>query len=736
MQLAWAKVLASVLGHRDVCFGQVVAGRFLSAPGVQAEDACGPLINTIAVRVTVEPVQSNMEALQKAQQESLKGQAFEHAPLSGVLSGWRTQTGYAALFDSLLVFHNVTEANSSANEQLWTRPRQGDVEVQEAASEYPVNVSVVLDADGLRIRLGAPMNSMVGALDRLVETVEDLLLHPSRPSGAFPQCLAGLPISPAESVQESSIIPGRELLTEEDRKIVVSAMATKLQVEESVVNSCHNLFLLGVDSLLAIAIASQARDQGVQVTPHDLLAAGTVSRISRAKQIQGEKDVSLPDSERIAALAILGIDEKLVEAVVPTLPRQTLKLNEFVQRQRRFMEATFMWETQARLDPHAVEKAWSTLRDRHQVLRSTFVRTQSDKLLQVVLKPGAWYRPLNTVNVPPEAKRDDVAFEQLKALNASPTDFFVTPGRLTHLSSETGDMIMLTVHHAQYDVPTIRMFAHELSTLLLGSGNLSPPAQWTEFVDYSLRTVDVHAVDEYIASLVGAEDTLLCHSGPLPEDTQSLTRRTFSESIKALEAAGRAHGVGLSHVATLAVARALAKQTKTIQPTFRFLTSGRTSGFDGIDRLAGFATISRPMSFAVLDTSKALAAIQTALIAHSRLGQAHVESPAETDVSVNLIFPQGNKTSQMGDLSLKPLRLTKDSGFFTTQPPMPGKTAVDWPESQLPAPKGSVSIDIHSQGDALSAVIECSDPKLGVSKLEMLADEIGNQLHQIVANIV
>lgn len=731
-QLAWAKVLAETLGHRDVCFGQVVAGRFLAIPGVQVEDTSGPLINTVPIRTTVEPLSSNFEALQHVHQQALTGQAYDYAPLSAVLAKWRSETGIPTLFNTLLVFHNATEARPNANKELWYSPPL-QVESAEAASEYPINVSIVLDLDGLRIRIGAPEGCMSDAADKLVLTLEDLLSRPHRPAGAYPEGLAQLPSHPAETEMDESPYADRVGLTDHERAIVLAALSAKLQVSEATVASCHNLFLLGLDSLLAIAVAAQARDNGLLIAPHDLLAARTVDRITRAAQVPTPSYVGegalVAEIQRATALEVLGLEEDEVEAVLPTLPRQALTLDQFVLWQRRFLEATFLWETSVQLDPSNVDRAWRMLRDRHQVLRSDFVRTSDGKVVQVVLQPGVWHLPIKHVVVPEGADLKETAFATLKELNATPSDFFFsTPGRLTHLSSTDGDVIMFTAHHAQYDPPTIRMLARELSALLTEDDTLPPPAQWTEYVDYALRANHAKAVEAYNALLSQAEATVFCRSSPSPQDAQVLVRRVLLDDAEPLESYARTLGLGLSHFVTLAVGRAIAAYTSTTHPTLHFLASGRACSFEGLDRLAGFTTISRPLSFNVEEKRQALETIQQALIAHAGLGQAAIQSPVRADVTLNLLLPHGSGPVRQAQELLRPLSLGRDSGFYTVQPPMPGRTAIDWPQGQEPGADGAVVIDVALRGKCLSAGIVCNDPSIGADELEGVLNSIASEL--------
>ncbi|KAF4458253.1 nonribosomal siderophore peptide synthase [Fusarium albosuccineum] len=140
--LAYAKVLAKSTGRRDVAFGQVLAGR--SSLGSEAERVVGPLFNTVAKRVTLEPeLISNRNMVQQIQSFTVEAQSYEHAPLHEVQKSLR-QNGVlcsATLVDTLFVFEkNVqTEEHDLAYHEIW-KPYVADGYIRE--SEYKLNLQV------------------------------------------------------------------------------------------------------------------------------------------------------------------------------------------------------------------------------------------------------------------------------------------------------------------------------------------------------------------------------------------------------------------------------------------------------------------------------------------------------------------------------------------------------------------------------------------------------------------
>ncbi|MFD7093220.1 condensation domain-containing protein, partial [Streptomyces sp. NPDC059896] len=101
VQGAWALVLSQYAGSSDVVFGTTVSGRPADLPG--AEDILGLFINTLPVRVKVDPARPVSGWLGDLQADMAESRQFEYVALSDIDSG---VAAGASLFDSLVVFEN------------------------------------------------------------------------------------------------------------------------------------------------------------------------------------------------------------------------------------------------------------------------------------------------------------------------------------------------------------------------------------------------------------------------------------------------------------------------------------------------------------------------------------------------------------------------------------------------------------------------------------------------------
>ncbi|MGD1344654.1 amino acid adenylation domain-containing protein [Mycobacterium seoulense] len=100
LQGAWAQVLMSMTGRRDVVFGAAVSGR--PAEVADAESIVGLMINTVPVRATITPATTIADLL--GQLQSAHNHTLDHQHLA--LNEIHRITGHDQLFDTLFVFEN------------------------------------------------------------------------------------------------------------------------------------------------------------------------------------------------------------------------------------------------------------------------------------------------------------------------------------------------------------------------------------------------------------------------------------------------------------------------------------------------------------------------------------------------------------------------------------------------------------------------------------------------------
>ncbi|WP_229579421.1 non-ribosomal peptide synthetase [Rhodococcus rhodochrous] len=140
VQAAWGVLLGRITGNPDIVFGATVSGRPADLPGV--ESMVGLFINTLPVRVRVDPHESVAQLLQRLQSEQAGLLDHHYVGLSEI----EQRIGNPIGFDSLLVFESYPidrEALSDAAGSIDGMTITG-VGVKDA-THYPITLMTVAD---------------------------------------------------------------------------------------------------------------------------------------------------------------------------------------------------------------------------------------------------------------------------------------------------------------------------------------------------------------------------------------------------------------------------------------------------------------------------------------------------------------------------------------------------------------------------------------------------------------
>jgi amino acid adenylation domain-containing protein/thioester reductase-like protein/non-ribosomal peptide synthase protein (TIGR01720 family) len=136
-QAAWALVLARYSGRRDVLYGVTVAGRPAHLPGI--EEVIGLFINTLPLRVSVNPEWTVLHLLQVLLQQNLELRQYEYAPLVDIQS-WSEIPKGVPMFRHLFVFENAPVDSGLIADT-------GDLRITEVLdrthTNYPITVMAV-----------------------------------------------------------------------------------------------------------------------------------------------------------------------------------------------------------------------------------------------------------------------------------------------------------------------------------------------------------------------------------------------------------------------------------------------------------------------------------------------------------------------------------------------------------------------------------------------------------------
>ncbi|KAF7591519.1 hypothetical protein BBP40_001457 [Aspergillus hancockii] len=748
--LAYAKVLARLIGKRDVAFGQVLAGR--SLPGT--ERTFGPLFNTVAQRVTFEPkFISNKAMALRLQQLTTEAQDYQHAPLRAVQSSLRKADTLksSSLFDTLFVFQKSADfAGSILEEQQIWKPYETDGYAAQA--EYKLNVEVDHGRDGIIVSASCngqhmSQQSLDSFIDGFAAAFKDIIEHPTRCTTIVPERLGELPLS------LSLEIPQGEL------------------VEHSDAPPHETLVSIGLDSLSAIRIASICRSKGLKTGVADILQGNTLRGISQRIRPMTEPTVKpqytlIKDYDTVerAVLGQLNLRKESIETILPCLSGQYYHLVSWLKSGRKLFEPAWPYFTTERIDAEKLEEAWYQLRQRHLVLRTCFAAISPSEVVQVVMKQATrdaeTFKVIESSASITEAAKAEAKEEALHASSLS-----VPPVRLRLLKADDRDGILILVNHAAYDAWTMPMFVSDLGKLYRGQSLESNP-DFLSFIDYSVRSLQEVDEKAYWASALGSGTRTVISSR---QKTTQIPDQIFVgawEKVKNLshmESICRSVGLSLQAVVLLAVARSLARTTGSTSPTMGLYQTGRSASFPNIEKLSGPCLNVNPFTIPDVissDTSERKLLDQVRAVQSSLAERVSFEQSSLRDVLrwveaesplfntwVNLLWMQSSIPSSndaIPDTEIEdnteiflPLRIGVPTDFIPSDP-LPGleSTSISTLDTSL-LPDENVYIDIgpDPKTDTIGFGVRVEGGAISEEEVDELVSNIGAEIEAIVSSL-
>ncbi|MGL6337661.1 MAG: condensation domain-containing protein, partial [Waterburya sp.] len=129
IQGVWAILLSYYSSQQDVIYGCTVSGRPPGLKGV--ESIAGMLLNTLPVRVNVDPEQAILPWLKQLQKLLVEIRQYEYSPLVEVKT-WSEIPPGLPLFESIVVFENLPEPES-------LREDKRELEITDFNTFYKIN---------------------------------------------------------------------------------------------------------------------------------------------------------------------------------------------------------------------------------------------------------------------------------------------------------------------------------------------------------------------------------------------------------------------------------------------------------------------------------------------------------------------------------------------------------------------------------------------------------------------
>ena len=768
--LAYGKVLCSLVKRRDIVFGYVVSGRSLPLPDV--EQIIGPLFNTIPFRVRLDnPLLTNQDVVMQVQRTIVDSQKYQHASLNTIQRQWRQrQDSDIPLLDALFVFQKATTMDNAPKQELW---KPFEMEDSRDTTEYGLNIEFEQGLDQITLSASSPvgrldsqaLNTFCISFDAILR---DILESPLRSVTAFPEDINGLPISTQVNLVAKETSNFEDLADNPALGVLRAAFSEVSKIPAEKIDASTSIFSLGIDSIVAIQVASICRRQEVQISVADVLqgrSLGGIVRILMSKTaplLAEEKMTSVSVDIKDAVLARLKYPTSWVENVLPSLAGQVYHLASWLKTGRTFYEPTWAFVSDTRLDHNRLAAAWSTLQERHSILRTVFATLEPREAYQAVLSA----KSPNEISMSSCEDSENLIDKVKRLVNLSAqtsSTLFTPPISLQLVQGKTQDAVLIRLHHSLYDAWTMNSLVSELSALYLGQSKLSAP-NFPEFVWHTQNAATPATEGAYWKYALSHAERTIIQSRPHDphEPLYPYLKQTFVwvrrvvPNLSHKTQICKQSGVAFSTAIILAFSHILGQQTHTQNPTFGLFQAARSASFPDIAKVDGPCMNLLPFSTPVTKGGKTgdlemLVKVQEELAKRVPFEQSHLRNvlawkdgldPSSPEskpqplfnASLNLLWHGAQTTENTEDKKqlLKPLDIGVPTDFASEEP-IPGETAVDDLETgYLAARNLFVDVGPVEETDSIDFGVKCDFILMDDEMVRGFVGQVASEIERIV----
>ncbi|KAL0471191.1 non-ribosomal peptide synthetase [Neurospora intermedia] len=397
----------------------------------------------------------------------------------------------------------------------------------------------------------------------------------------------------AKKKVSSSVAPSAVAATSAKQKTLRKIWAKLLKVKEDSIFLGDSFFNRGGDSITAMKLVSEARQQGLKISVAQVFANRTLFDMANVMQTTGAvvdalekveteyKPFSLIEENNKASImevAKNSLTDKswTIADILSTRPLQEIAVRGTVELPRFSLRYELM-HFNGQVDKAALFRACHEVVARNEILRTVFVRDASNTCYGVVID--------NLITSITEYEIDDHADVKDFAAQVCRLDsqtrmphgssfvkwFFITNG-----TSQC--TLAFRLSHAQYDEICLPIMLHQFHQLYLSSpeSSIPPSYPFSHFVAHTLRD-SIPAAIPYWRNLLSGSSGITKFRPSTP-----ITSRKHFAIHRAVDISSRSRDVTIATLPSAAWALALARHVKSPDVLFGEVSSGRSVDVPGI----------------------------------------------------------------------------------------------------------------------------------------------------------
>ncbi|MFI9407257.1 condensation domain-containing protein [Nocardia sp. NPDC052316] len=473
---AWVTLIRQLTGEQDVCVAVPAAGR-----KPVDEPVVGNYATTLVVRTTVRPDQSITALLTAVRTASLQALDHQDLPTDRLRRIARPNSADPLAATMFTVTSGVEPLRQLGPEG----PAVELLDVGQGGAAFPIAVTVLEYGSQLRCRVQYdPTMFRADTIHAWFDSYHTLLDRLAALDPATPVHTMSIGIAPV--AQRLPSLPSADTST------VAAHIAPNSVLQEQLcalwsrylgrarVGTADDFFDLGGDSISAIAIAAEARTNGIALRPKAILELRTVAAVAE----------TVPERETVSSTTAPVPAEPEAHTTVDPTPPQLEFLSRGVPNPDYWNHGV-RYTVRRGIDTATVERAVQDLADRHPALhaqlRSVAGRWQ---LLTAGAPPTITEFDLTTADPTDLARRIHHAATELHS-TLSLSDGPVCRAGMFHTPAGHEDQLVLVIHHTMVDLYSWNILTEDLSTLLAGASTAELPAPSASYFEWARRLADL-----------------------------------------------------------------------------------------------------------------------------------------------------------------------------------------------------------------------------------------------------
>ncbi|KAF4634118.1 hypothetical protein G7Y89_g3992 [Cudoniella acicularis] len=339
----------------------------------------------------------------------------------------------------------------------------------------------------------------------------------------------------------------------------------------------------GLDSLMAIRVASKLRASGFNITTIAVLQADSLTSLIRLCEDSTPGLQEKPTTDVGAAMgdvmAVLNGHAKDVELIMPCTPLQSAMLSESAKNQKAYRNWVEL-ELPGICEVSKVESAIHELAEHNSILRTGFTESSdSTSFVQVI-----WRRLQDS--------QLKIVKELQYELDVSEHTSLHHPIRIQILQGNPDTKLLMHIHHALYDAWALELILDDFDAILMGNSIMTRPPFANivkAYADGILKTDDQLSEDywqDHLAHLDLRQIPNFYSSRPSSLGLAIAQAKT-SIPTSVIEAAARSLDSSPQSLFQAAYALILSSYLGSHDICFGTVFSGRTLPVDGVEDIAG-----------------------------------------------------------------------------------------------------------------------------------------------------